>query len=63
MNVPENTKVIIPSGGRREVQCLRGWFQSGTMNNLGRIWHWVSDKLNGEDFEIIIPTTVAGVRG
>lgn len=63
MNVKENTKVIISSGGKRGEQCLKGWLQSGAMNTLGRMWNWANDKLKGEDFEIKRPTVVFGVRG
>lgn len=64
LSVSEKTKFLIPLNNQDiENQCLRGAIQNTFSNGIGGAWHWLKQTLQGEKYEIKVPTAVAGARG
>lgn len=64
LKVSEKTKFLIPVNSQdRSNQCLRGSIQNSISNGVGGAWHWLKQTLQGEQYEIKVPTAVAGARG
>jgi hypothetical protein len=65
ITVNQKTKIAVPAltADDKAEQCWFGGVQSSISNGIGRGWHWLQEKLQGESFEIQTPTAVAGVRG